>query len=84
MLTVTASGCRPCDPRAPSGGPGRTTDEDDDEEEEEENGVPMDDQYADGEGDPCPNCGRVYRRAPRAAGRPLGRALCGLGALAAA
>ena len=25
MLTVTASGCRPCDPRAPSGGPGRTT-----------------------------------------------------------
>ena len=71
-------------PPGPQRRPRPDDDEDDDEEEEEENGVPMDDQYADGEGDPCPNCGRVYRRAPRAGCRPLSRALCRLGALAAA
>ena len=58
-------------PPGPPRRPRPDDDEDDDEEEEEENGVPMDDQYADGEGDPCPNCGRVYRRAPRA-GRSAG------------
>ena len=72
-------------PPGPQRRPRPDDDEDDDEEEEEENGVgPMDDQYADGEGDPCPNCGRVYRRAPRAGCRQLSRALCRLGALAAA
>jgi hypothetical protein len=33
--------------------------EDDDEEDEEDEGPGSD--YADGEGDPCPNCGRIYR-----------------------
>lgn len=33
--------------------------QEDDDEEEEEEGPGSD--YADGEGDPCPNCGRVYR-----------------------
>jgi hypothetical protein len=33
--------------------------EDDDEEDDEDEGPGSD--YADGEGDPCPNCGRVYR-----------------------
>ncbi len=39
-------------------------DEDDEEDEEEEEELPprlTDNEYADGEGDPCPNCGRVYR-----------------------
>lgn len=63
-------------PPGPQRRPRPDDDEDEDEEEEEENGVPMDDQYADGEGDPCPNCGRVYRRAPCAGCRPLNRALC--------
>ena len=33
--------------------------EDDDDDDEEDEGRGSD--YADGEGDPCPNCGRVYR-----------------------
>lgn len=39
-------------------------DEDDEEDEDEEEDLPgrlNDAEYADGEGDPCPNCGRVYR-----------------------
>ncbi len=39
-------------------------DEDDEEDEDEEEDPPgrlNDAEYADGEGDPCPNCGRVYR-----------------------
>jgi hypothetical protein len=35
---------------------GEDDDEEEDEEEEEEH-----DGYADGDGEPCPNCGRVYR-----------------------
>lgn len=34
--------------------------EDDDEEEEEEAGGGSE-AYGDGDGDPCPNCGRKYR-----------------------
>ncbi len=34
-------------------------DEDDDEEDEDDDDA--DGGFADGEGDPCPNCGRVYR-----------------------
>lgn len=49
----------------PGGASRRHRDEDDDEEdEEEEEEVPRQadaGEYADGEGDPCPNCGRVYR-----------------------
>ena len=48
----------------PQSGPGqgpRRHRDDDEEDEEDEGPVPGDDQYADGEGDPCPNCGRVYR-----------------------
>jgi len=46
----------------PGHGPRRHRDDDSDNDDEEEDGpVPGDDQYADGEGDPCPNCGRVYR-----------------------
>ncbi|KAK9825693.1 hypothetical protein WJX81_005446 [Elliptochloris bilobata] len=48
-------------PPGPQRRPRPDDDEDEEEEDEEENGVPLDDQYADGEGDPCPNCGRVYR-----------------------
>jgi hypothetical protein len=40
-------------------------DEDDEEDEDEEEELPptrlTEAEYADGEGDPCPNCGRVYR-----------------------
>ncbi len=47
----------------PGHGPRRHRDDDDEDDDEEDEGgpVPGDDQYADGEGDPCPNCGRVYR-----------------------
>jgi hypothetical protein len=34
-------------------------DEDDDEEDDDDDDA--DGGFADGEGDPCPNCGRVYR-----------------------
>ncbi|CAK0737550.1 hypothetical protein CVIRNUC_000931 [Coccomyxa viridis] len=42
-------------------GPGQGPRRHRDDDEEDEGPVPGDDQYADGEGDPCPNCGRVYR-----------------------
>ena len=45
-------------------GPGpRHTGYDEDEEEDEADSDDPDGNYADGEGDPCPNCGRVYRYA---------------------
>ena len=69
-------------PPGPQRRPRPDDDDDEDEEEEEENGVAMDDQYADGEGDPCPNCGRVYRRAPRARCRPPSSVLRSVGLLA--
>lgn len=34
---------------------------DDEEEEEEEAAIGGGDAYGDGDGDPCPNCGRQYR-----------------------
>ena len=42
--------------------PRHGVDDDDDEEEDDDEGPGGD--YADGEGDPCPNCGRVYRYSP--------------------
>ena len=44
----------------------------DPEDEEEDEGPGG--EYADGEGDPCPNCGRIYRSAfvPLAPGLPCG------------
>ncbi|KAL3144252.1 hypothetical protein ABBQ32_004026 [Trebouxia sp. C0010 RCD-2024] len=43
-------------------GPGpRHTGYDEDDEEDEVDSDDPDGNYADGEGDPCPNCGRVYR-----------------------
>ncbi|KAK9808989.1 hypothetical protein WJX72_007409 [[Myrmecia] bisecta] len=50
-------------PQRQMSGRHRSDDEDDDPEfdDEDEDAVGGGDQYADGEGDPCPNCGRVYR-----------------------
>ena len=48
----------------PSGRPGpkHEADEDEEDDDDEEDAVgPWDKEYGDGEGDPCPNCGRVYR-----------------------
>ena len=39
----------------------RSPDEDDEGLDTDEDDEANDDKYADGEGDPCPNCGRVYR-----------------------
>ena len=39
----------------------RHTGYDDDEEEDDDDNDDADGAFADGEGDPCPNCGRVYR-----------------------
>ena len=65
VLTVTAFGLQAVRPPGPQRKPRQDDDEDDEDEEEEENGTAaLDDQYADGEGDPCPNCGRVYRWTP--------------------
>ena len=36
-------------------------DSEEDYEEEEEEGGGEDGEYGDGDGDPCPNCGRKYR-----------------------
>lgn len=59
------SPARPPTQAGPGHGPRRHRDVDDEDDDEEDEGpVPGDDQYADGEGDPCPNCGRVYRWAP--------------------
>ena len=41
-------------------GPRHTGYDEDDDEDEVDSDDP-DGNYADGEGDPCPNCGRVYR-----------------------
>jgi hypothetical protein len=38
--------------------------EDEDEEEEEEAAAVGGEAYGDGDGDPCPNCGRQYRWPP--------------------
>lgn len=39
----------------------RDDDDEDEDDEEEEEAAAAEGEYADGEGDPCPNCGRVYR-----------------------
>ena len=46
-------------------------DEDDDDEDEDDDDA--DGGFADGEGDPCPNCGRVYRYLRH--GRPVAMVL---------
>ncbi|BDA44501.1 g10002 [Coccomyxa elongata] len=61
-LGAPAKNPRPVHPSAASRR--HRDDEDDEEDEDEEEDLPgrlNDAEYADGEGDPCPNCGRVYR-----------------------
>lgn len=57
-------GCRCCVQAAMGPRPHRRLSEDDDEDPDEEDEQEEEDDadgYADGEGEPCPNCGRVYR-----------------------